>query len=849
MLRSFDGLAIRQLRTRPLRSALTAFGVVLGVGMVFGVLLLVATVRHTFDDLIDSAWGTTDLVVSPKAGLLSQGSVDRLLAIPGVRDAGGMIGAQFRRLDANGKPVGGMSGQMMVAAYDQARFPPYDFKLVTGRWQRQGPELIVERNWANDRQIRVGDTIAAATPTGVAHLRVVGLFKFSNGLSFGGQGLAAMPLESARKVMEQPSGWLQASISAKDRTAVEELQRRVEARLGPGVDVRTPTAFGKEIEKQLSGLNIVLYFFSGIALFVGGFLILNAFNMTVLQRMRELGMLRTLGASRRMIVRTVLTEAVVIGAIGTLLGLALGIGLAAGLVALMRTAGLPVGTLQVTAQAAITAIVVGIGVTLGAALWPARRAGRIAPIQAVLGGRAPRAKPSLRRGMIGLALFLPGLVLGGRLWFGSSSPAKAMAGMAVTMAMFVGMALAAPYLITPLVRLLAAPLRKVSRAGGRLAADAVNTNPLRTAATAAALTIGLSVVVVNASMSASFLGTLRAQVDANLARDFTLQEQGAALERGGGTGVPDALWDKVKAMPETQAVTPIRVLVTKLPGTSEQGLLTAYDPATYAQLDRSPLKGVERERAIKTVDAGGVIVGATYAEAAGLKAGDTVTLVGEGGTQRARVAGVLDSVGDFGGMTMQMSLGTMRRVYNWTDDAQLAVKARDDAARASLERKLSALVKRDYPDLELQSAAGLKKQMQTEISRQFNIFNAIVAIAVIVSLLGVINTLAMSVLERTRELGLMRALGASRWQVRSSMLDESLLITCAGALAGVLIGLLIGWFWVTGLGSLLPGIAFHVPVTTIAAVALAAVVLGTLAAILPARRAARLDVLAALKYE
>jgi putative ABC transport system permease protein len=244
-----------------------------------------------------------------------------------------------------------------------------------------------------------------------------------------------------------------------------------------------------------------------------------------------------------------------------------------------------------------------------------------------------------------------------------------------------------------------------------------------------------------------------------------------------------------------------------------------------------------------------VIVGATYAEAAGLKAGDTVTLVGEGGTQRARVAGVLDSVGDFGGMTMQMSLGTMRRVYNWTDDAQLAVKARDDAARASLERKLSALVKRDYPDLELQSAAGLKKQMQTEISRQFNIFNAIVAIAVIVSLLGVINTLAMSVLERTRELGLMRALGASRWQVRSSMLDESLLITCAGALAGVLIGLLIGWFWVTGLGSLLPGIAFHVPVTTIAAVALAAVVLGTLAAILPARRAARLDVLAALKYE
>src|SRR4029079_7473563 len=197
------------------------------------------------------------------------------------------------------------------------------------------------------------------------------LFKFSSGLSFGGQGLAAMPLDTARTIMEQRSGWLQASIAAKDRSHVDALQRRVQTALGTGAEVRTPTAFGKEIEKQLSGLNIVLYFFSGIALFVGGFLILNAFNMTVLQRMRELGMLRTLGASRRMIVRTVLTEAAVIGAAGTLLGLARGIGLSAGLVALMRTAGLPVGTLEVTAQAAITAIVVGIGVTLGSALWPA----------------------------------------------------------------------------------------------------------------------------------------------------------------------------------------------------------------------------------------------------------------------------------------------------------------------------------------------------------------------------------------------------------------------------------------------------------------------------------------------
>ena len=399
--------------------------------------------------------------------------------------------------------------------------------------------------------------------------------------------------------------------------------------------------------------------------------------------------------------------------------------------------------------------------------------------------------------------------------------------------------------------MLAAPLRRLVPAGGRLAADAVRSNPLRTAATAAALTIGLSVVVVNASMSASFLGTLRDQIDANLARDFTVQSEGASLETGGGPGVPDALWsqgagDARDGGGDADPRAHHQAARRRCPAGPDHRLR----PGRVRPARPHPGQGRDaRSRRCASVGRGGVIVGSTYAAAAGLKPGGTVTLVGEGGTRRARVAAVLDSVGDFNGMTMQMSLTTMDRVYNWHDDAQLAVKARDDAGRAALQRRLAALVERDYPDLELQSAAGLKKQMQTEISRQFNIFNAIVAIAVIVSLLGVINTLAMSVIERTRELGVIRALGASRWQVRSTMLDESLLITCAGAIAGLLLGLLIGYVWVMGLGGVLPGVSFHLPATTITAVAVAAVVLGTIAAILPARRAARLDVLAALKYE
>jgi putative ABC transport system permease protein len=244
-----------------------------------------------------------------------------------------------------------------------------------------------------------------------------------------------------------------------------------------------------------------------------------------------------------------------------------------------------------------------------------------------------------------------------------------------------------------------------------------------------------------------------------------------------------------------------------------------------------------------------VIVGRLYARHAHLGVGDRVTLSGADGTHVARVAGVLDTMGEFNGNMMQISLATMRDVYGVTDDAALAVKARSADDRLALERRVAAIVDRDYPNLELLSAAEVKQQIDDQISQQFGLLNAIVAIAVVVSLLGVINTLAMSVIERTREIGVLRALGSSRWQVRLTMLNESLLITIAGAIAGVAVGLLIARVWVGGLESLLPGIAFHFPAVTVLAVAVAAVVLGVVAAILPARRAARLKPIEAISYE
>src|ERR687897_2783469 len=227
MLRSFNSIAFRQLRTRPLRSALTAFGVVLGVGMVFGVLLLTGTIRATFDEVIDSAWGETDLIVMGEGnGTMAPETLGRVKEVEGVRQAAGMVGGMFTRLEADGSPVKGPKGQMLIAGYETKGYQPYDFRLVEGRKIASGLEIMVEQNWARDRGYDVGDRVRVAGPTGRTELPIIGIFKLTSSLNVGGPGHAAMPLGAARRAFDQPDGWMQISIAAVDRGEVDALKRR-----------------------------------------------------------------------------------------------------------------------------------------------------------------------------------------------------------------------------------------------------------------------------------------------------------------------------------------------------------------------------------------------------------------------------------------------------------------------------------------------------------------------------------------------------------------------------------------------------------------------------------------------
>ena len=852
---SFTRLSLRSLRARPLRSVLTASAIMLGVGMVFGVLLLVGTIHSTFDRLYDSIYGNTDVVVSGErsVGSLPEATIDRVRAVEGVGSAGGQVWSIFRTVDTDGTVDRAQSAQLYVVGVDYRDPDPTDAKQASGQNPAAGRgEIELQADWASEHGLAVGDQVRLSTPTGIVSLRVAGTYEFQGGLDLGGYGTASMPVADARTIMDKQGTWDEINIVAAAGVTPTVLRDRLDATLGRGIEVATPEAKSDEIQEQLASLDVVLYFFSGIALFVGAFLILNSFNMTVLQRMRELGTLRALGAGNARVARSILVEAVVLGLIGSALGLALGVGLAVLLVRAMQSFGMPVATIQYSLGAAIAAIVTGLLATIAGALWPAIRAGRIAPIQALIGGGPRPNAMSRRRALVGLALFVPSTAASGLFWFGSSST-SALTGIGATLTtgvMFVGMVMLAPFVVLPLVRLMARPLRFVMPAEGRLAADALRANPGRTAATAATLLVALSVVVVNATVASSFVGSVEQEFDRRFARDLTVQPLGYQEYGPPQAGLSARVREQIAALPEAGAVARRRsVYVPELPATATEGVLVGYDPAEYNRVDKIEYVGAPRAEVLAGLADGGVVPARPYADDAELQVGDRVRLEGASGVRQARVVGIADTL-EAGGQALMMSIDTMADVYGVRNDSQLIVKAATPEQRGALDREVDALLAREHPGLESLSNAELKQNVTDAINQQFALFNAIVGIAVLVGLLGIVNTLTMSVLERTREIGVLRALGASRWRVRRTMADESLLIALAGTLSGLAAGLMIGVIWVLGMReTTFAGISLHLPVTTIATIAVLGVVIGVVAAILPARRAARLDPLAALHYE
>ncbi len=848
-MRSFYGLALRNLKARRLRVLLTTLGVVFGVGMVFGVLLLSATMLKTFEELFDSVYGKTDLIVTGKSdvGALPASELKKARAVEGVKYAEGSLFSVFTLVKKSGKAERSQSGQLNVAGIDPKGPDLIGKKTVAGRDVKKGAEIMVEKNWAESNRLKVGRSVRLATPSGVKSFRVVGLFEFGTGSSFGGQGFASIPIVEARKVMDNKDSFTEIDIALVSSEQLDTVRRELQKVLGKGVEVVTPDTKTEQIQDQLRGFNVMLLFFAGTALFVGAFIIFNSFSMTMLQRMREIGMLRTLGAGRSMILRSVLLEALLLGLIGSLIGLGLGVGLALGLIAFIKAIGFPIGSLELSTTALVVAMIVGVLVTVFGAVYPAVRASRTLPIRAVLGMDQARDRPSWKRSVIGiviLAIGLPGVYL---LASSSTVPTSvAVAGVTGVIFVFLGVALLAPALVGPISQAFSWPIKKVQPIEGKLAADSASANPNRTAATASALMISLALVTAFGALGSSFLGTISDEIDKSLARDFTVQP--ISFNPGGGPQqkVASKLQREIQKLPQAEVVTPERFLFLEdLP--SGGGLAFGFNPKTQADVNNSTIEGASKDEVYRRVQKGEVTVGEGLAKARNYKVGGRIKLSGASGTRKARIAGIVKTA-IFGGITIGMSLETMKEIYGVTTDSALAITAKSPEARGELERGIGRVLK-DYPQLEVLSNDEIKDGIEDQMNQMFSFFYAIMGAAIIISLFGIINTLSMNVLERTREIGIMRALGSSRWQIRRVIGLEGLLLSLVGALLGLIVGILLGFVFVRGAAVAIPSIHYQPPWLTIGIVSAVALVMGLIASIIPARRAARLNIIEAVSYE
>ena len=730
-----------------MRALLTAAGIVLGVGMIFGVLTLSGTISHTFTDLFASVYGRADLVVSgSESTSLPKKTLRQVRSTPGVEEAQGNVFSVFTKYrkpppppepppipeglppgtpppdaEQEGTPGGEAedvpsvvrpkpdpSDQLNVVGEEPGVTDLTDADLTSGRRPRKGLEIMVQESWASDHEIKAGDELRLVTPVGTRRFGVTGLFQFSTGLDFGGQGFATMPIDRAREVMDKGRGFDEIDIVvAGGAEQIGAVRRSLRSKLEQGAKIATPEAKSDEVESQLQAFNAILYFFAAMALFVGGFLIFNAFNMTVLQRTRELGMLRTLGATRRMIVSVVLREALALGAIGCLLGLGLGVLLALGLVKLMRDGlDFPIGEVSFTALPAVAAVVCGLLTATFGALLPARRAANTSPIRAVLGSEGLRIRPRARRAAAGLVLIALGLA--GAFWLGAAdetTPLVAAAGMSGTVAIFFGIAMVAPFVIAPMVRAISWPLRRASPVAGRLAADSARSDPSRTAATATGLMIGLALVVAVNSLGASFLDSIEDEFDRAFARDLSVRPAGFSPGEGPQQTISKRVGDRLARLPETGVLARERILFSQnLPAPKgkrgSDGLLLGFELPEYSKLDTTEIDGAgaSREQVFDRLERGQVTLGEGHSDETGLGVGDGIVLDGPSGTERTRVAGIVETV-IFGGQTVGMSLETLRKAYGVTADSELALKAASPAERAELERRVEAILSRDYPNL------------------------------------------------------------------------------------------------------------------------------------------------------
>ena len=849
------GLVLRGLASRKLRSALTAIAILLGVTMISGTLVLTDQIDRAFVQIFQAGNAKIDVVVKQKPPFenvqtsvyLNADVVDEVRQVDGVATAQPFIQSEGY-LIANGEAMNSTGGApSFVFSNLPQDLNPYT--PIAGRLPETSGEVAVAEEIATKGNVKVGSQQQLATQDGIKDVTVVGILQYGDGdTSLGGSTTVLAPLIDVQQwwALEGKASYIY--VKAADGVSQDALKNRIRSAL-PQQDLIVQT--GREDADEQAGIlndligkiiRYALLAFAGVAILVGAFIIYNTFSITVAQRTREFAMLRTIGASRRQILGSVIGEAFIIGLIASAAGILLGLALAWGLGKLFGAIGfgLPATGLILSWQTVIVCLAVGIGITVLASIFPALRATKIAPIAALREGatlpvgRFAKFSPVIAViiGVLGGAGMAYGLISSGS----TTGRLTTLAGGAILI--FLAVAMLSRYIVRPVVSVLGKPIGWVAGGVGRIASENAARNPARTAVTAAALMIGIGLVVFVTIFVGGIKESFTGAIDSSLKSELTVSARGF-----GGT-IPAAVLPAVQAVDGVETASPVGGTAIQV-GTGAYALI-GIDPATLPAVYEFDWDNGANDL-LTTLGTDRALVEDTIASDLGLAVGDTVDVLSISGAKATfTVAGTYTDPTILNGIVVNQPALEPLLQSNATGLNTLFVRtaagADVEAVQADVERALEK-----FPTAQVQSNQQQKDEAASGVNTILVIFYALLALSVVISLFGIVNTLVLSIFERTREIGMLRAVGTTRRQLRAMIRWEAVITSIIGGVLGVLLGILFGWAVCKGLES--DGLVFVFPTVQIAIFLVLSIVAGVLAAILPARRAAKLDVLAALSYE
>jgi putative ABC transport system permease protein len=862
-------LVLRGFAQRKLRVLLTAVAIALGVALMAGTYILTDTINHAFAEVFGTAYANKAVVVTEKETLggsevsaLSEATVARVRTVPGVAATSGSISTHAALLTSDGKRLTSGGALGLVDGVQPPRFEA--FTAARGHLPSTADQVAIDQATTQREHLRLGQQIVIAGRSPARRYTIAGIAKFAGSESFGGTSVVLVTPQQAQYVAGEPGRYDGINVAARAGVSPQELAARVRAALPATLTVRTGAQEAanqtSELEEKLGFLRKFLLVFAYVALVVGAFIIFNTFSITVAQRTREFGLLRTLGASRGQIMRAVVQEGLLLGVTGAVIGLLGGIGLAPALDGLFKAFGadLPDNGTVLEARTVIVSLGIGIVVTVLAGLFPALRATRVPPIAAMREGVAipPRPLPTRRtliaRFVVGLVtIFALGALTGGHVVF----PVLAIVWCLRAARLWVrlrreGERPARHYRVVPALASAIGWLVSWRGIIARLARENSVRQPGRTLVTALALTVGLGLVAFISVLAAGTKATIDSAVSRSFAGSLIVQN---TQSEG---GVPAAVAPAIRTVHGVSAVTAIAFTKGRVRDLSQQGApvideqspLTAVEPQSFGRMYK-----IEWEHgsaaSLAALAHGGAILTKKFASAHHLSVGRRL-LVMTPSRQAVTltVAGIVSEevLGLMQNLTISRALA--RAAFGQREDGVDFISYTPGASGGAVHRSINALLRQGFPQTHSQTAAQYTQEESNKVNKFLLLVYVLLALSVIVSLFGIVNTLVLSIYERTHELGMMRAIGTSRRQIRQLIRYESLITAMIGGVLGLAIGV-VGAILVTTIALSGSGYKLSIPIGTLLVLLIAAALAGVLAAQLPARRAARLDILGALASE